>query len=201
MTAAEQLKYVNNEIVWAASVARILTAVYLSDDAREVMANSAPDFFHITSIALQREMFLTLARLTDRPSTGRYESVCMRRLVESLDVDEVLREPLVANLARIDELSYSVRMWRDKCLAHNDLEQVKSDTPLDKISMVVVEMLVRELIRLAAAIGEVLSPGEVTVPISAGAPGGGRRLLKVLRQGLVGDDGYHDRDPAWPTDS
>jgi hypothetical protein len=193
-TPEQLLVRVASEVAFAASGLLILESVYTANDAALVMERSAASFFEVTGIALQREVVMVLARLTDRPRIGQYPTICARRLVESLPVDCTLRSKLIADVEEIEQRAQPLREWRDKYIAHNDLNESFSTKPLSAFSIKVVRDVVKRFGVLSEDLGDLLKLPTVLRPHEVLQSDGGKRLLHVLRRGLVDDDGYHERD-------
>jgi hypothetical protein len=197
IAAKQLLEPLNTEIGHAVLGLQILEIVYISARGQALMQRAAPGFFAVTSIALQREVFLAMARLTDPPRTGKFGNITLRTLVESLppSIDEAYRTKLTGDVSAIEKLAAPIRDWRMKYLAHSDIAHgVGLTPPLQTISITVVRDVAERAGGLVEEIWHLLSPHAWKDPRGANQAGGGRRLLRVLEQGLVEDDGYQERD-------
>jgi hypothetical protein len=194
--AERLLMPIAREISFAASGLLILDAVYTNKKAKRVMEHSAATFFEITGIALQREVTMTVARLSDPPQVGKYPTICIRRLVDSIPstCGIEVRAKLLADVAEIESRSEPIRAWRDKYIAHNDLDESVSEDPLQEFSIEVIRDLVKRLGILIEATGDALSLSKVFKPHIVLQVDGGKRLLHVLRLGIAADDDSWERD-------
>jgi hypothetical protein len=187
---ADLLEYIHREVAYAAFGVKVLDTVYIAPEGKEIMELSAPGFFEITNIALQRDVFLALARLTDPPKTSGFENISIRRLVNSLpaDLDAAMRSGLDAEVAELEKRAEPVREWRMKYLAHNDLGRGLGEA-LATVSIEVVRDVLHRIAAIVTEVGRIMNPQRYTLPAEVMHVGGGKRLLRVLRQGLEKDDG------------
>jgi hypothetical protein len=103
-----------------------------SDKRIERMNQAAPAFFRM----LQNQQFETnmmhLARMTDKPSMGKFEHLTVARLPE-LASDEALKKKLTELLATVKSKREFCKDWRDRQFAHIELALAIKDgsaTPL-----------------------------------------------------------------------
>ncbi len=91
----------------------------------EVLNQSAPEFFFIIQQILWSETLLGITRLAGPEKTGRKNNLSVKHVLP-LIVNETLRQELSHLLTDMDEKSSFAMEWRNKHLAHRDLEQILS---------------------------------------------------------------------------
>lgn len=94
-------------------------------DRREMLYSVAPNFFHPLHSFLFEDAMLHLCRLTDPPRTGRYENRTMMSLSEQTS-DVTLKASLNTAADQVQKDCEFARSWRDKRLAHTDLQVSRS---------------------------------------------------------------------------
>ncbi len=79
----------------------------------------SPEFFVLLQELLTHNIFLCIARLTDKPEVGGRENLTLSRLVRELSDQKYseLRSRLDEKCKKIEELSDPVRLYRHKLLA------------------------------------------------------------------------------------
>jgi hypothetical protein len=89
----------------------------------ELLNESAPYFFRMLQDDLWDVTLLHIARLTDPPKTGKKENLTIQNFFELVE-DETTKETLARLLAIADEKTEFCRDWRNRYIAHNDLDIV-----------------------------------------------------------------------------
>ena len=98
----------------------------------ELLNQAAPAFFRLVEDSLWENVLLHIARLTDPPATGRKQNLTLQRLPELIDRQEI-KTNLNEKLQVAVQSSAFARDWRNRHIAHNDLELKisTSATPLE----------------------------------------------------------------------
>jgi hypothetical protein len=113
----------------------------------------APEFFVLLQEFLVDNIILSIARLTDKPESGRkppQENATLSRLVRELSQPTYpeLHTRLDEKCKRIEKMSCPIRLYRRKLLAHADkVECLKANTELGKDISI---MFIRELLEQIA---------------------------------------------------
>jgi hypothetical protein len=122
----------------------------MNKDVVALMNSTAPQFFVLVQQLLVNNIILSIARLTDKPESGRkppQENLTLSRLVLELPDEKYLdlRTRLDEQGRRIEEMSHPVRLYRHKVLVHADrAECLKDNTKLgEKISISVFRELLK----------------------------------------------------------
>ncbi len=185
-TPIEILEHLQKEIASAASAVLILEQVYITERGKRAMNRAAHGFFEVTSLALQRDTFLTLARLTDDATMGTHYNVSLQRLIAAMALAGKGGDlkPFREQLASVRHAAKGIRDWRDKYIAHNDLAEAFAQVPLSKISIVVVRDVLTRLGKLFESLSPIVSPGWSSDPSVVLLPGDGIKLLDVVEAGL-----------------
>ena len=101
----------------------VFEKVYTAQADVEVLNEAAPDFFWMTRDALMENVLLALCRLTDPPSVGKNQNLCIGQLAIHPEVAMV--PELATQVSAFSEVARQAtafaRIRRDKCLAHRDL--------------------------------------------------------------------------------
>jgi HEPN superfamily AbiU2-like protein len=126
----------------------------MNKDVVALLNSTAPDFFVLVQELLVNNIILSIARLTDKPGSGRkppQENLTLSRLVLELSEQKYpeLHTRLDEKWKRIEKMSCPIRLYRHKLLAHADrVECLKANTDLgEKITI----KLIRELLEQIAA--------------------------------------------------
>ncbi len=194
-TTVELLRKISDELSFAALEWKVFEALFFESNP-DTIHNSAPGFFEVVRYALQRDILLALARLTDPATMGKFENLSLQALVEALptDADAERVAEIRAKLASLHDEVAPLRAWRMKYLAHNDLDHSLGRQELQPSSRVGYRNAFTSAAAIVERVAELVSPGYVPVPLEVFHNGGARRLLRLLKKGLVGDDGYMERE-------
>lgn len=87
----------------------------------ELLNETAPYFFRMLQDDLWDVTLLHIARLTDPPKTGNKENLTIQNFPSLVD-DAKTKETLVALLAIAKDKTEFCRDWRNRYIAHNDLD-------------------------------------------------------------------------------
>jgi hypothetical protein len=102
----------------------VFKQLFASGEERMGLLNSAaPAFFSMAHDSMRDGVFLSITRLTDNAIVAGKETLSLSRLLahtgQVLDSNAV--EPLKALLRNIEKECGSMRVWRNKIGAHNDM--------------------------------------------------------------------------------
>src|SRR5262249_1438446 len=126
-----------------------LEKLYMNKDVVVLMNSAAPEFFVMLQELLAHNIFLCIARLTDKPEVGWRENLTLSRLVLELSDQKYseLRPRLDEKCKKIEELSDPVRLYRHKLLGHADkVECLKENTDLgEKIPIKLLRELLKQI--------------------------------------------------------
>ena len=121
----------------------------MNDDVVASLNSTAPDFFALLQQLLVHNIFLCIARLTDKPEIGGRENLTLSRLVLELSDQKYseLHIRLDEKCKRIEDMSVPVRLYRHKLLAHADrVECLKANTDLgEKITIKLIRELLEQI--------------------------------------------------------
>jgi len=156
----------------------------VSDSQMELLSNTAPGFFGIVRDVLGDDAFITLSRLTDKSATSGQQNLSLVALVELIesDVGGPLGQRTRSILNELLDKVAGIRQWRNKVLAHVDLDRALQydPPPLARVQRGDIDeafRLVRELLNeVAVHIGEAPTLYEAVV-VTGDAPA----LIRALQ--------------------
>lgn len=88
----------------------------------DLLNETAPLFFRFVQDALWYDIILHIARLTDPPKSVGKDNLTIRRIPHYIEKDSFLEEILSPQIQSALKLSNFTRDWRNRRLAHRDLE-------------------------------------------------------------------------------
>lgn len=96
---------------------------------------AAPNFFHLLQDRLFEVTVLHISRLTDPPETGRKLNLTIQNLPHLIE-NQTLRSTVEALVSEAVQRSAFCRDWRNRRIAHNDLDLLLNQpvTPLESAS-------------------------------------------------------------------
>ncbi len=158
-----------------------------------ILNRSGGTFFSLVQKTFWQQTLLTLCRLTDRGRVGGRSNASICYLPE-LILDDGLKHEVLPLIARACESTKFARDWRNRRVAHTDLELLvgRSATELAAAGKDQVEDAI-------AAIGAVLSrvqlhyQGSTLWVGSQPCLGGAEAVLHVLRDGIEAEDRRRER--------
>jgi hypothetical protein len=162
-----------------------------------LMNEAAPRFTRLIQDMLWDDVLIHIARLTDPPETRTRQGARLNLTVQRLPlliVDTPVRKAVEAKISEVMAASEFCRDWRNRRIAHNDLEHALDRTirPLKEGS----RLKVKEALALIEAVMNVVSAHYFDSQIHFGAgavTGGAMRLLHVLDSGLQADRAKQER--------
>jgi hypothetical protein len=110
------------ELIWLHWRWHQYVTLYATRDSRfDLMNSSAPFFFWIIQRVLWDDTLLGIARLAGPESTGPWQNLSLWR-IPSLVEDPGLKQEISDRLAAVKENTDFAVKWRNKHLAHRDLD-------------------------------------------------------------------------------
>jgi hypothetical protein len=91
----------------------------------KVLSVVAPGFFALVRDVFRDDAYISLSRLTDSSTTGSRENLSLVRLVEVAESgeDSSFASKLRNSLDQLFQSVEGIRLWRNKWLAHIDLQR------------------------------------------------------------------------------
>jgi AbiU2 len=122
--------YLSGALVEAHESFLALEKLYMRRDVVALMNSTAPEFFVLLQQLLAHNIFLCIARLTEKPEVAGRENLTLSRLVLELSDQKYseLRSRLHEKRKKIEDLSDPVRLYRHKLLAHADKVECLKET-------------------------------------------------------------------------
>ena len=114
----------HNEVLWLHMKWLEHRKLYGGSSERVTLLNStAPFFFYVVEEAIREDVLLHIARLTDPAEQGNgcHQNLTLLRLAEKV-ADRGLAEQISGLVKTAKKLARFARTWRDKRLAHLDLD-------------------------------------------------------------------------------
>jgi hypothetical protein len=131
----------SSEVSWAHAKWNQYRQLYARSPERiDLLNQAASHFFGVLQELLLEDVILHLARLTDTPQIGRRDNLTLLRL-PALIPDAQLSAEVTNLLDSVLTACASIRLWRNRRLAHRDLAIAMASTtdPLPGISRADVE--------------------------------------------------------------
>ena len=163
----------------------------------DLLNTAAPSFFRVLDDVLWRDVLLHLTRLTEPPSAkrGRRETLTLYQLPRL--VDPSIRTRVKALVAEARARSEFARDWRNRTIAHIDLELAlkgPSAKPLAPASRAKVKDALRTISDALNAVDSHYCGAEVLYEQSRGD--GALQMMYRLRDGIEADTERRDRIKA-----
>ena len=117
-------------------------------DRIDLLNQCAPSFFMLLEVTLRHDIILSIARLTDRPESGRnrqHVNASIKKLFKEIesDIDESLKDEIKNLLKVLNNQTKKIRSLRDKLIAHSDFKtklDLRSE-PLPGVSRAEIEAI------------------------------------------------------------
>jgi hypothetical protein len=133
-----------NELSWLHMKWNLFRQLYAKSPERvEILKRSGGHFFGVLRRTLADEVMLHLGRMMDPEMTGGRENLTLRRL-PSL-VPAALKGELEGLVAAAMKACESVRLWRNRRIAHTDLEWALASDPLPGVTFAQLEAAIGSL--------------------------------------------------------
>jgi hypothetical protein len=181
-----------NEVSWLNVKWGLFRQLYAHSPRRiDLLNQAAGHFFGVLQCALIDDVLLHLGRLTDAESIGRRENLTIRRL-PSL-VPEVLRTEVDGLVTAAATACEPVRPWRNRRLAHTDLESAISKTPLPGIRHAQVDEALASFRALLNRIEVHFWQAPTMYKDTITPPGDADSLVYYLMKGIRADERRYQR--------
>ena len=180
------------EVAWLYTKWGEYVALYGTKPGRiDLMNKSAPRFFRIVHDSLWEETLMHIARLTDPAETGKKEkkeNLSIQRLL-LMAPDETLKQTLKEKIETAKSKSEFCRDWRNRRIAHIDLQLAIEDgiNPLQSASRVAVKGALSAIVDVLNTVTLHYNDSTTIFDVSNGY-GGGESLLHVIDDGLKMDE-------------
>jgi hypothetical protein len=117
-----EFKALSNELTWLSASWDSFLQLFGPDHGQVALLNWASGFFGIARVSIRNSVFLGICRLTDPPEAagGRRENLTLERLVAAASTHR--QQPYRETLRIAQEAAAPVRSWRNRLIAHADLE-------------------------------------------------------------------------------
>jgi hypothetical protein len=186
MQSHELFEVVRHELAWLVLEWKVFKQTF-SDETRDLLDKTAPGFFSVVNLALQCQVCMALARLTDPASSGTFNNISLAAVLAALPSEADADRSLARTLDDLQRRTGPLRQFRSKHVAHRDLEHGLGRKSLPGLSRQEVDGIIEDAARLAQAIATLISPDRVPVPLKSYHPGGAPRLMRLLRVALAND--------------
>jgi len=174
------------QIAWGHTKWHDYVELFATKESRvDLLNKAAPSFFRLAQDSLWENVLLHISRLTDPPTTGKKQNLTVQRLPSLIE-----HKPTRAKVQELVSVALSTsefaRDWRNRHIAHSDLDLSVSDTakPLESASHQRVNEALEALVNILNAVS--LHYLETTNFFDI-AGGDGFSLLCVLDDGLTAD--------------
>ncbi|MBZ5588141.1 MAG: hypothetical protein LAO05_06220 [Acidobacteriia bacterium] len=159
-----------------------------------LMNEAAPAFFTMVQRLLWEETLLSIARLTDPPSSMGKDNLTIRRLTGCIDDSGTAQEVSRCAKEAADAADFC-RDWRNRRIAHRDLAlatKKETATPLELGNRVKVEAALLAIERTLNAVGGYYT-GSTTHFDLGSRLGGALSMLYALRRGAKAEAAWRAR--------
>lgn len=153
-----------NDVLWLQTKWGQLRSLFLhSTERRELLNESAPFLFAVLRGVLWEDILLHISRLTDRSSVAGHKNFSVDAVAGFVE-DGGLAVKVREIADRAIESAAFARKYRDKTLAHSDLDHVlQNANPLSPVEPDEVEAVLSELRSLVNRIGDHYLHTEVAI--------------------------------------
>jgi len=181
------------ETVYLAGMRSAYETLYCRQESVDLLNRTDNGLFHLLRVVLYREMILSVCKLLDSASQGRFQNATLSQLQERLKKDghEDASKRLAESLPCLNDKHQPFRNMRRKSIAHSDY-----DLAVGKVVLPDAERL--RLVDLIDGIGKALNSvrdtlGVRPLELSLGVlPVPGESLLQVLRTFMLRLDAEHE---------
>lgn len=182
------------ELAWLSSKWNEYRTLYGTKPSRiELLNNAAPHFFRVVQDSLWEDTVLHIARLTDPPKSIGKDNLSVQQL-PGLVSDQKLSAELVGLLDSAKQASEFCRDWRNRRLAHRDL-----DLALGGSAFALKPGSREKVGKALAALADILDAisrqylNSATMFDMGANIGGGESLLRVINDGLKAEESRRER--------
>lgn len=151
----------------------------------DLLNQAAPAFFGMIQIVLWENILLGIARISDPPTSPRNRKNLTLLNLPALVNDEATRQEVVLIVDQIMDETKFCRDWRNRHIAHNDLDLVleRSASPLLDASRKQVSDALKNLSRVMNVVQGQYSDAETGYDLIS-TLGGAEHFLYILDDGL-----------------
>ena len=186
---------IKQRVVWLNWVWGEYLELYGKKESRIDLLNSAaPFFFRVVQETHWNSTILTIAKLTDPPSSVGKANLTMNRIPELIN-DENFKQKVVEFIAVAESKALFCRDWRNRALAHYDL-QVALDSksnPLEEATQKKVNNAIQALSSVIDKIWYHYTGANIFFGPNIDTTRGAYRLLHVIADGLKYAEEKHKR--------
>lgn len=182
------------ELAWLYSKWNEYETLYGTKPSRiDLLNKSAPHFFRVVQDSLWEDTILHIARLTDPPKSVGKENLSVQQLPDLVS-DAKLSAGLVRLVGEAKAASEFCRDWRNRRLAHRDLDLALSDTAeaLKPGSRIKVITALEALTSILDAVSTRYLRSSTMFDMGANI-GGGECLLRTIYDGLEAEEKRRER--------
>lgn len=112
------------ELVWTSKKWDEYQDLFLTNETRINLINkSAPLFFSIIRDSLENDILLSISRLTDPPTTGKFKNASLRRALPHIE-NSSIQQKLSDELTSLEDTVKSIRDKRNKNISHIDFDNL-----------------------------------------------------------------------------
>jgi chlorite dismutase len=177
------------ELVWTSKKWEEYQDLFTTNSERiKIVNQSAPLFFSIIKDSLENDILLSISRLTDPPTTGKFKNASIRRALPEIS-DEATRENLTTQIDSLETTVKTIREKRNKNISHIDFDnlfQNQSDSII-VIKYTEIEDALKQIQKIFNQL-EQLSCKSSTIFERFPSMRGSYELLRLLDQGLQFDE-------------
>jgi len=143
----------HNEVAWLHAKWKQYCHLYASAETVDLLNETAGFFFRVVQDVMWNDVMLHVARLMERAELGRKENLVLCRLAGAIE-DAALAARVAALVERAKTETAFIRDWRNRRLAHNDL-QLALDSGSQPLPDVSHDQMERALAALRAVMNEI----------------------------------------------
>lgn len=150
---------------------------------RVILLNkTAPFFFGMIEKVLFEDIILHLARLTDPPEIRKQRNLTIEILPEL--IPPKFKDDFDRRLQAVRDSCGFVRRWRNKWVAHADLNMKRNPQKLPPATREKVERVLEAMRDLMNSLARYYGLPETTYDLGTGEPGGADSLANYLAKGF-----------------
>jgi hypothetical protein len=126
---------INSEVVWAHAKWQMWNGLYGSRERIEILRTTANGFFSVLQVVLMDDVLLALSRLTDQPGSGQRRNLTLSDLSGRLRELGLIgaQEEFDSHLAQARDVCADIRDFRNKHLAHRDLNAALTPSAAESV--------------------------------------------------------------------
>jgi hypothetical protein len=154
----------------------------------DLLNEAAGTLFRKVQDTFFEAVLLGIARITDPPASMNKSNLSIRRLAEAI-TDPLLRAAVAGKVQQAQQASEFCRGWRNRRIAHNDLELATAATGAVPLPPASRDGVNKALEAIGAVLDEVSMHYSSSTSLFSGGLviGGATDLLYILRDGVAAD--------------